>query len=92
MVLTIAQIYCGNETILLQAQDPDHTSVAEEILTKKSFKVVGHHGAGGFAEIDEQSIVISAFAAAPVKQIIADLARPALIISTSFEVFSIQQS
>ncbi|KAJ5674364.1 uncharacterized protein N7477_004298 [Penicillium maclennaniae] len=88
MALTIAQICCGNGTIPLYAQDPEYTSAAEEILTKKDFKIVGHHGAGGFAEIDEESIVISAFAAAPVKQIIADLARPALIISTGFEVFN----
>ncbi|KAJ5777268.1 hypothetical protein N7520_000514 [Penicillium odoratum] len=88
MALTIAQICCGNEAVSLHAQDPDYTSAAEEILTKKNFKIVGHHGAGGFAEIDEESIVISAFAAAPVKQIIADLARPALIISTGFEVFN----
>jgi hypothetical protein len=88
MALTIAQICCGNGTISLHAQDPEYTSAAEEILTKKNFKIVGHHGAGGFAEIDEESIVISAFAAAPVKQIIADLARPALIISTGFEVFN----
>lgn len=50
--------------------------------------VRGYYGVGGFAEIDEDSIVISAFAAAPVKQIIADLARPALIISTGFKVFN----
>ncbi|KAJ5665162.1 uncharacterized protein N7477_007610, partial [Penicillium maclennaniae] len=46
------------------------------------------HGAGGFAEIDEDSIIISPFATAPVKQIIADLARPVLIRSTGFEVFN----
>ncbi|KAJ5114095.1 hypothetical protein N7456_002629 [Penicillium angulare] len=68
--------------------DPDYTALAEDILTKKEFKIVGHHGAGGFAEIDDESIVISAFTAAPVKQIIADIARPALIISTGFGVFN----
>ncbi|CAG7932860.1 unnamed protein product [Penicillium olsonii] len=88
MALTIAQLCCGNKKLPLLAQDPDYTEVAEEILTKKEFKIVGTHGAGGFAEIDEESIIISPFAAAPVKQIIADLARPALIISTGFEVFN----
>lgn len=88
MALTIAQLYRGNETLRLLAQDPEYTEVAEEILTKKEFKIVGTHGAGGFAEIDEDSIIISPFAAAPVKQIIADLARPVLIISTGFEVFN----
>ncbi|KAJ5493741.1 hypothetical protein N7463_009828 [Penicillium fimorum] len=88
MALTIAQLCRGNEIVPLLAQDPDYTEVAEKILTKKEFKIVGPHGAGGFAEIDEESIVISAFAAAPVKQIIADLARPVLIISTGFDVFN----
>lgn len=88
MAITIAQLCRGNETVLLLAQDPDYTELAEYILTKKEFKIVGPHGAGGFAEIDEESIVISAFAAAPVKQIIADLARPMLIISTGFNVFN----
>lgn len=88
MALTIAQLCRGNETALLLAQDPDYTEVAEKILTKKEFKIVGPHGAGGFAEIDEESIVISPFVAAPVKQIIADLARPVLIISTGFNVFN----
>jgi hypothetical protein len=88
MALTIAQLCRGNETLPLLAQDPEYTEVAEDILTKKGFKIVGTHGAGGFAEIDEDSIIISPFAAAPVKQIIADLARPVLIISTGFEVFN----
>ena len=88
MALTIAQLCRRNETVPLLAQDPEYTKVAEEILTKKEFKIVGTHGAGGFAEIDEESIIISPFAAAPVKQIIADLARPVLIISTGFEDFN----
>ncbi|KAF3004531.1 hypothetical protein E8E15_000816 [Penicillium rubens] len=88
MALTIAQLCRGNKTLPLLAQDPDYTEVTEEILAKKEFKIVGTHGAGGFAEIDEESIIISPFAAAPVKQIIADLARPVLIISTGFEVFN----
>ncbi|CAI7613289.1 unnamed protein product, partial [Penicillium viridicatum] len=88
MAITIAQLCRGNETVPLLAQEPDYTELAEKILTKKEFKIVGPHGAGGFAEIDEESIVISAFAAAPIKQIIADLARPMLIISTGFNVFN----
>jgi hypothetical protein len=88
MALTIAQFCRGNEPLPLLAQDPEYTKVAEDILTKKEFKIVGTHGAGGFAEIDKDSIIISPFAAAPVKQIIADLALPVLIISTGFAVFN----
>jgi hypothetical protein len=88
MARTIAQFCRGNERVPLLAQDPDYTEVAEKILIEREFKIIGPYGAGGFAEIDDESIVISAFAAAPVKQIIADLARPMLIISTGFEVFN----
>lgn len=88
VALTIAQLCRGNEILLLLAQDLEYTEVVEDILTKKEFKIVGTHGVGGFAEIDEDSIIISPFAAALVKQIIADLARPVLIISTGFEVFN----
>ncbi|KAL4935380.1 hypothetical protein BDV06DRAFT_207152 [Aspergillus oleicola] len=88
MALTIAHLCCGNETVPLLAQDPEYTEAAKKILIKKGFRIVGPHGAGGFAEIDEESIVISPFAAAPVKQIIADLARPMIIISTGFDVFN----
>lgn len=88
MALTIAQICCVNERVSLLAQDPDYTELTEDILTKKEFKIVGTFGAGGFVEIDDDSIIISPFAAAPVKQIVSDLARPTLIISTGFEVFN----
>ncbi|KAJ5945355.1 hypothetical protein N7516_005523 [Penicillium verrucosum] len=44
--------------------------------------MAGEPYGAGFAEIDEELILISAFAATLVKQIIADLARPMLIIST----------
>ncbi|KAL3478925.1 hypothetical protein BJX99DRAFT_255931 [Aspergillus californicus] len=86
MAATIAQLYSGNKTLPIFAQDPGYTELAEEILTKKEFEIVGTHGAGGFAEIDDETIIISPFINAPVKQIIADLARPVLIISTGFEV------
>ncbi|KAJ5550602.1 hypothetical protein N7535_001455 [Penicillium sp. DV-2018c] len=87
MALTIAQLCDGNETLPLLAQDPEYTEVAEDILTKKGFRIVGNYGAGGFAEIDDDSIVISPFVAAPVKQIIADLARPVLIICSGGATF-----
>ncbi|KAJ6028835.1 hypothetical protein N7540_004411 [Penicillium herquei] len=88
MATTLAQLCEVYETLPILAQDPDYSAATEEILTKEGFKVVGTHGAGGFAEIDNESIIISPFTTAPVKQIIADLARPVLIISTGFEVFN----
>jgi hypothetical protein len=67
----------------LLAQDPDYTEQAQEILKGNGFSLVGRFGAGGFAEIDDNSVAFSAFVEAPLKQIIADIARPLLIILRS---------
>ncbi|KAH8904778.1 hypothetical protein BR93DRAFT_980511 [Coniochaeta sp. PMI_546] len=77
--------------VRLLTQDPCYSDDTKDMLRELGFEVVGDHGACGFAEMDDESIVFSAFAKAPVKQIIADLARPAVIIcakSTSAGVFS----
>lgn len=87
VALTIADM-CSANNVRLLAQDPGYTEEAHEILKAKGFSIVGQFGAGGFAEIDNDSVVFSAFVAAPLKQIIADLARPALIITTDFTAFN----
>ncbi|KAF5690072.1 hypothetical protein FDENT_4102 [Fusarium denticulatum] len=87
---TIAEA-CHNLTgsnVELLAQDPDYTRETETILKQNGFSIVGRHGAGGFAEIDQTTIVYSVFVEAPLKQIIADIARPTMIISTGFNVFN----
>jgi NADPH:quinone reductase-like Zn-dependent oxidoreductase len=50
------------------------------MLQEIGFEVVGEQGAGGFAELDNESVVFSPVTKAPFKQIIADLARPVAII------------
>ncbi|TRX98428.1 hypothetical protein FHL15_000502 [Xylaria flabelliformis] len=70
----------GN-TVRLLTQDPNYSAERKETLQKVGWEVVREHGAGGFAELDDESIVFSPFTSAPVKQIIADLARPVAIIS-----------
>lgn len=90
IALTIAKI-CHDSTaneVQLLAQDPDYTKEAKEILKGNGFSIVGEFGAGGFAEVDDNSVVFSVFVEAPLKQIIADIARPLLIISTDVEVFN----
>jgi hypothetical protein len=90
IALTMAEI-CHDSTgdeIQLLAQDPDYTEEAIEILKRNGFSTIGQFGAGGFAEVDDNSIVFSVFVKAPLKQIIADTARLFLIISTDFEVFN----
>ncbi|KAI1361945.1 hypothetical protein F5Y08DRAFT_330453 [Xylaria arbuscula] len=69
----------------LLTQDPGYLDQTKSALDDLGWEVVGEHGAGGFAEIDDESIVISFYTPAPVAQIIADLARPIAIICNTRE-------
>ncbi|KAI0888081.1 uncharacterized protein GGS22DRAFT_93139 [Annulohypoxylon maeteangense] len=62
------------------AQDPAYSETSKALLEDIGIQVVGEHGAGGFSKIDYDSVVFFCYPAAPVRQIIADLARPAMII------------
>lgn len=96
MALTLAKIAQSyvkpkDSSIRLLTQDPAYSNETKEMLQGMGFEVTGDYGAGGFAEIDDETIVFSVFTKAPVKQIIADLARPVAIIcprSTSDAVFN----
>lgn len=76
--------YCG-EYVRLLTQDPQYSNDAKEFLKGKGFEIVGDFGAGGFDDVDDNSIVFSAWANAPVKQIIADIARSAMFITIGNE-------
>jgi sugar phosphate isomerase/epimerase len=85
IALTIADIArscaaTGDTGVRLLTQDPRYSDETKDLLREIGFEIVGEHGAGGFAELDNETVVFSAFTSAPVKQIIADLARPAAII------------
>lgn len=59
IALTMAQVVCnvsGNEVQLL-AQHPDYTEEIKQILERNGFSIVGQLGTGGFAEIDDDSVV-----------------------------------
>lgn len=71
----------GADAIRLVAQDPQYKDDTKHFLKGLGFEIVGDHGAGGFAEVDDDTIVFSAWAPVPVKQIVADLARPAVFIT-----------
>ncbi|KAJ5475381.1 hypothetical protein N7539_008447 [Penicillium diatomitis] len=88
MALTTAGICKGDRSVQLHTQDPDYSKATRKLLTRKGFKVVGIHGAEEFVEIDEETIVISPFTAAPIKQIIADLGCPVLILCTGPGTFN----
>ncbi|KAI1659336.1 hypothetical protein F4813DRAFT_395217 [Daldinia decipiens] len=82
-VLTIATeiISSTGDGVRILTQDPDYAEETKETLRELGFEVVGQFGAGGFAEVDDETIVFTAFASAPIRQIIADIARPTLIIA-----------
>ncbi|KAI1174781.1 hypothetical protein F4777DRAFT_579674 [Nemania sp. FL0916] len=80
IVRSCAKTEDGGSAVRLLTQDPAYSDETKDLVRQIGFEVVGEHGAGGFAELDDESVVFSPFAAAPVRQIIADLARPVAII------------
>lgn len=60
------------------AQDPTHTEMDAQILLEHGITVVDDPRV--FLKVDESSAVIALAQDIPVKEIIADIARPALII------------
>lgn len=96
MALTIADIVrsCadpGSPGVQILSQDPSYIGQTKDLLLETGIEVVGASGAGGFAEVDDESVVLSALAQAPIQQIIADLARPVAIVyagNTSARAFN----
>lgn len=78
---------CEREVQLL-TQDPDYTAASKVLLEASGFTIVGEFGAEGFAMVDEETIVFSVNVEAPLKQIIADIARPLVIFETGFDTFN----
>ncbi|KAI1801463.1 hypothetical protein F4811DRAFT_564000 [Daldinia bambusicola] len=83
MILSVANEIRSitGDAVRILTQDPEYVDETTEILKENGFEVVGQFGAGGFAEVDEESIVFDAFACAPIKQVVADIARPTLFIA-----------
>lgn len=74
-------------SVRLFAQDPQYSDDTQKYLKAKGFEIVGTFGAGGFTLVDDGCIVFSAWPAAPVKQIVADLARPVGFITLSDKAY-----
>jgi hypothetical protein len=72
---------CG---IKCYAQDPIYTPIDEQVLGEAGFDVVDDPKA--FLEVDESSVVIAIAPDIPVRQIVADIARPAMMIWDKFSV------
>ncbi|KAI0884361.1 uncharacterized protein GGS22DRAFT_165457 [Annulohypoxylon maeteangense] len=84
MALTMAKVarFHTRSSIELKAQDPAYREETNEILSENGFEIVGKCGAGGFAEVDENTLVFTAFASIAISEVLADIARPAMIITT----------
>ncbi|KAJ5757611.1 uncharacterized protein N7511_006305 [Penicillium nucicola] len=68
----------GSGGIASYVQDPWYTAIDKGILTKAGLEVIDDPRA--WLEVDEQSVVLSIAPNVPVKEILADLARPAIFI------------
>jgi hypothetical protein len=90
IALTMAEIcrrWSAGEVQLL-AQDPAYMEQTMGILKESGFSFVGSYGAAGFAQVDEETLVFSACVGAPLKQIIADIARPQVVIPLALIPFT----
>jgi hypothetical protein len=67
-----------NDDIFCYMQDPMNTPVDREVLADIGFEMIDDPR--GWIEIDERSVVLSVSPNVPVKEIIADTARPAIVI------------
>jgi hypothetical protein len=74
----------GARGIKCYAQDPIYTSVDKQVLDGAGFTVIDDPRA--FLEIDKASVVISIAPDIPVRQIVADIARPAIMIWKKYTV------
>lgn len=68
----------GAKDVVCYAQDPGYRSVDEDVLKEHGIEVIEDPRA--WLEIDDESIVFSVSPNVPVKEIVADIARPAIII------------
>ncbi|KAI2780094.1 hypothetical protein F4815DRAFT_159459 [Daldinia loculata] len=63
--------------IQIFAQDVHYTPDCAAVLFRKGFSVVGRHGASGLAEIDDMTFVFAPPSDFCLKEIVADIAKPA---------------
>ncbi|KAK1967990.1 hypothetical protein LY78DRAFT_730720 [Colletotrichum sublineola] len=80
VALTLAQILGGRtgREIRCYSQDPAYTQASIEFLKSRHIMVL--NDPQGFLDVDEYTLVFSVAPTVPVKQIVTDLARPAIIV------------
>jgi hypothetical protein len=67
-----------DKNVFCYIQDPMNTPVDKEVLADVGFEMIDDPR--GWLEVDERSVVLSVAPNVPVKEIIADIARPAILI------------
>ncbi|KAF2969589.1 hypothetical protein GQX73_g3962 [Xylaria multiplex] len=70
--------------IRLMAQNSAYTQDTMAILRRQGFEILGTSQIQGFLEVDENTVVISLSPNTCVKEILADLARPAVFITLPY--------
>ncbi|KAI1817646.1 hypothetical protein GGS20DRAFT_508461 [Poronia punctata] len=83
MILAEELSAVSNTPVELFLQDPEYKKVDTEVLTNYGFCLVGPAGARGFALIDERSLVLSSCPGFPLRQVLADMPRPAAVVLNS---------
>lgn len=82
LILTLRDIFSKKQDpstkIECFAQDPSYTDIDKSILQGAGVGIL--NDPNGFVEVDDNTLLITFAPNVPVKQIIADLARPVLII------------
>ncbi|KAI0848725.1 hypothetical protein F5Y00DRAFT_80902 [Daldinia vernicosa] len=78
-VLTVAETLFKRfgRYIQIIAQDVDYTPDCAMVLSRRGFFIRGRNGAGGFAEIDDKTFVFAPSSNFCLKEIVADIAKPA---------------
>jgi hypothetical protein len=84
MIRDILECHTGNG-IRLFAQDPAYSVDTKEILEQFGFNIVDGAGSKAFQEVDETTVVFCVNVGFRVKEILADLTRPAMIITQPFQ-------
>ncbi|KAI1506717.1 hypothetical protein F5X99DRAFT_404074 [Biscogniauxia marginata] len=66
--------------IQIYAQDPEYSIDTKRILARQEIKVIDCYGAEGFTYVDDDAFVFTVSPNVPVKQVVADLAKPTAMI------------
>ncbi|KAF3483242.1 uncharacterized protein GIQ15_02566 [Arthroderma uncinatum] len=75
---SLSHLTGSDRAIQCFAQDPEYTPVDSEVLAEYGINTL--NDPEGFLEVDDTTLIISCAADAPVKEIIADIAQPAMIL------------